>query len=150
MRHPIRLVVLAAIVGVVSIIAVWIRPVALPEASTVSIGGTTITVTLATSPTQRERGLSGRARLEPNNGMLFVFDAEGSHGIWMKDMNFAIDVLWLDNTGTIVDIAENVSPATFPMVFKPNTPARFVLELPALFAQNHSVKVGASILLPKE
>ena len=42
----------------------------------------------------KRKGLSGR--VETNDEMLFVFEREDYYGFWMKDMNFPIDIAWLD------------------------------------------------------
>ena len=74
--------------------------------------------------------------------MLFVFEQLGYPGIWMKDMQFSIDVLWLDQTNTIVDIREVVSPETYPQVFAPKAKSIFVIELPADSYKNTKLKLA--------
>src|SRR5690606_29825935 len=41
-------------------------------------------------------GLSKYDMLPQTQGMLFVFDGSQSACMWMKDMNFAIDIVWLN------------------------------------------------------
>ncbi len=113
--------------------------------STILINGTPLAITRAVTVAQRQQGLSNREHLAPNHGMLFVFDTPDRHGIWMKDMRFPIDILWLDPNGTVVDLQSNVSPETYPTVFTPKMPAQYVLELPAGFSQNHDVRIGTTI-----
>lgn len=113
----------------------------------VTVGDTTIYVETVATESARERGLSGRDGLAPNTGMLFVFDTDGAWGIWMKDMQFSIDILWLAEDGTVVTIAPNTSPDSYPTSFRPSSPARYVLELPAGFAAAHSIGVGTQIVL---
>jgi hypothetical protein len=114
---------------------------------TVTVGDTTIYVETVATNAARERGLSGRDNLAPNSGMLFVFDTDQEWGIWMKDMKFSIDILWLAQDGTVVTVAPNVSPNSYPQSFRPTTPARYVLELPAGFAVQHSIGVGSKFTL---
>ena len=111
-------------------------------APAVRIAGTTIHVEIADEPEEQRKGLSGRDALAPGNGMLFVFDRDDTYGIWMKDMRFAIDVLWVVEDGTIVDIRERVTPETYPDVFSPKVPARYVLEVPADFVDLYGVRIG--------
>jgi uncharacterized protein len=94
----------------------------------IQVAGRSIEVLIADTPTKLQLGLSGYPGLKENEGMLFVFDKADYHGIWMKDMLFSIDILWLDDDLNVVDAHTNVSPDTFPDVFQPKTPARFVLE----------------------
>jgi uncharacterized membrane protein (UPF0127 family) len=87
------------------------------ERDIIALGNTLITADIANTPEKRALGLSGRETLLPDTGMLFVFDTPGSHDIWMKDMRFPIDILWIDINGTIVHIEKNVSPDTYPSLF---------------------------------
>lgn len=102
------------------------------------IGETSLKIVIADTPKERGKGLSGKDDLESKEGLFFIFDKDDYHGIWMKDMNFAIDIIWLDSTMQIVDFKEKVHPSTFPEVFEPNKKARYVLEVPAgFFLKNH-------------
>lgn len=106
----------------------------------------TIYVSIADNELSREHGLSGRAGLSPNEGMLFVFPVDGRYAFWMKDMRFAIDILWLANDGTITYIQPSVVPATYPESFTPKTGlARYVLELPAGYTIENNIKVGDKV-----
>ncbi len=95
------------------------------------IGSQTFRLRVAGDAEERAQGLGGVAALTQNEGMLFAFPDDGLHGIWMKDMRIPIDILWLSNGFQVVDFAEKVSPDSFPRVFTPATPARFVVELSA-------------------
>ncbi|HEY6021161.1 MAG TPA: DUF192 domain-containing protein, partial [Candidatus Paceibacterota bacterium] len=113
-----------------------------PEQRIVTVGDTSIYVDVADTEVSRERGLSGRDGLVPNSGMLFVFDNDGKWGIWMKDMKFSIDIVWLAQDGTVITIAPDTAPDTYPKAFYPTKPARYVVELPAGFAKAHSIQAG--------
>jgi len=104
--------------------------------------GGSFKVEISDTPRERSQGLSGREELVPESGMLFIFSRSDYHGIWMKDMNFPIDILWIDETGIIVDIQKNIHPDTYPEVFKPRRPARFVLEIPSGAVDNSELHVG--------
>ena len=81
--------------------------------------------------------------------MLFVFPKSDIYAFWMKDMLVPIDIFWLDAQGHIVSIARNVATSTYPNVFYPVAPARYVLETAAGFANAHSIATGTSLLLQK-
>ena len=108
----------------------------------INIGGSVIRATIADTFEAREKGLGDRDSLSEDEGMLFIFPREDRYGIWMKDMRFSIDILWLSADGTIVDMRENVSPSTYPTSFLPKLSAQFVLELPAGFATAHNIRIG--------
>src|SRR3989344_4821508 len=82
--------------------------------TTVTIGDLNIEAQIASTADKRKKGLSELDELPIANGMLFVFDKVGSYPIWMKDMKFPIDIIWIDGSSTgekkIVDIAENALP----------------------------------------
>lgn len=113
----------------------------------ISVGESWLTVEVADTELARERGLSGRASLKEGTGLLFVFDKDGTWGIWMKDMNFPIDIVWLDASGVVVSVAAEVSPDTYPEVFYPSALARYVLEVPAGYAEKAGIAEGVKIVL---
>ncbi|MFT5281071.1 MAG: uncharacterized membrane protein (UPF0127 family) [Flavobacteriaceae bacterium] len=100
------------------------------ETISVSIDNHQFQMTLSDIQGKRTAGLSGTEKLEEDEGMLFVFDRSDYHGIWMKDMNYALDILWLDCDKNIITIRENISPATYPEVFLPTSRACYVVEIP--------------------
>jgi uncharacterized membrane protein (UPF0127 family) len=108
----------------------------------VSIGSQVVHVRIADTDKSREKGLSGTSGLGENEGMLFIFAVPGRWGLWMKDMKYSIDMLWLDGNKKIIYKVENVSPDTFPKVFLPDKDARYVLELPAGFSSKNQVSLG--------
>lgn len=113
--------------------------------STVQIGGKMVRVTVVATPEARQNGLGGRNGLAPDEGMLFIFPKDGKYGFWMKNMKFPIDILWLSASGEVVSMAQNVPPDTYPRVFTPTAPARYVLELPAGYAKAYTVDVGDEV-----
>src|SRR3989338_2460075 len=112
---------------------------------TAQVGGKTVRVTAADTPATRQRGLGERNNLAPDEGMLFIFPQDGKYGFWMKNMKFPIDILWLSEARRIVYMAQSVSPETYPQVFTPSIPARYVLELPAGYAKAYTVDVGDEV-----
>ncbi len=106
------------------------------------IGGITLNIDIVNTEAEREKGLSGREGLEENEGMLFVFEKEGYYGFWMKDMKFAIDIVWLDKNKKIVHVEKNVSPETYPKVFNSPIPNLYVLETPVGFLVKNNIQIG--------
>jgi uncharacterized membrane protein (UPF0127 family) len=60
----------------------------------------------------------------------------------MKDMKFSIDIIWLDKDLQVVYFEENVSPDTYPNVFKPDKKAKYILEVNAHFVSKNHIKYG--------
>ena len=67
-------------------------------------------VEVADTLNEREKGLSGKQSLEINKGMLFIFEKETLSGFWMKDMNFPIDIIWIDKNMRIIGIEKSPVP----------------------------------------
>lgn len=122
---------------------------ALPGGDQVRIvfGNTTLSAEIADESAERILGLSGREALGDREGLLFVFDAPGRHGIWMKDMLFPIDIIWLDANFQIVGLETNVSPDTFPTSFNPEGDAKYVLEVNAGLSESSGVVLGDEIVI---
>jgi hypothetical protein len=99
----------------------------------VHINDASVKVEIVDKQESRVLGLSGRAELKKDTGMLFIFDRENFHGIWMKDMNFHIDILWINESYKIVGIKKDAKPDTFPETFYPKTISKYVLELSSGF-----------------
>jgi uncharacterized membrane protein (UPF0127 family) len=89
-----------------------------------------ITIEVVDTPELRRQGLSGRESLAEDRGMLFVFEEPSTDNcFWMKDMNFSIDMVWLNENREVVTVASNISPETYPETFCPELPAKYGLEL---------------------
>jgi len=99
-------------------------------------------VEVADTLEKRRAGLSGRKKLEENRGMLFAFDTPDIHGIWMKDMNFSIDILWVDKDYRIIDIKQQARPESFPNIFYPRADAVYIIEVRSGFTRLHNINIG--------
>lgn len=110
-------------------------------------GGVSLRIEYATTSAAREKGLSGRVSIPNAYGMLFVFPMSDYYGFWMKDMLVPLDIFWLDDQGQVVWIQKDVATSTYPNVFKPTEPARYVLETVAGFADLYQVATGTPLLL---
>lgn len=109
---------------------------------TLIYGDVSVTAEIADDIPKQRLGLSGRTVLSEGIGMLFIFENDDFHGIWMKDMLFSIDIIWLDKNLTIIDFERNISPETYPEIFKPHVRSRYVLEINAGFVNKHNIEIG--------
>lgn len=140
---PATVGVLVLCLGVVTAraAAVEVNP-PLPTGTVVIAERVTVTAELARSVSEQTRGLSGRPGLTAGRGMLFVYADARPVGIWMKDMRFPLDILWIRD-GRIVRIEANAPPlqAAGPERVYTAT-AHLVLEVPAGFAAREKIRVG--------
>ena len=112
----------------------------------ITYGGARIRVLLADSPRRMMLGLMHRSGLGKAEGMLFVPGHNAMHGIWMHNMRFSIDILWLSRNGKVVDMLENAKPCTSIFncpTYKPSRPSFYILELAAGSARRMGVKAGS-------
>jgi uncharacterized membrane protein (UPF0127 family) len=80
---------------------------------------------------------------------LFAFGSEGEHSIWMKDMNYAIDIIWVEKSGRIVHLKENATPESYPESFASPKPAWYVIEAPAGFVAKQGIEIGDEVVVPQ-
>lgn len=100
-----------------------------------------------TTPEAQKEGLSGRQSMKDTEGLLFDFGVPGSRCMWMKDMLFSIDMIWLDTSQTITTIKENVSPDTFPESFCGTDKDAYVIEVNAGVVKEAKLSVGQQLKL---
>jgi uncharacterized membrane protein (UPF0127 family) len=120
------------------------KPV-LPTAITPS--GSTIKLELAISDEERATGLMFRDFLPDNRGMLFLFGSNDQWSIWMKNCFIALDIVWLDERGVVIDVKESAPPCKLDPCpsYAPLKPAYAVLELAGGSASKHGVRAGATL-----
>lgn len=106
------------------------------------LGGKSFTALVANTDLLRDKGLGDRDGLADGQAMLFTFDRDDLYAFWMKDMRFSIDMLWLDHDLDVVWVEKNVSPDSYPHVYTPAKPARYVLETNAGELEALHIKVG--------
>src|SRR5437879_10662025 len=68
-----------------------------------------VSLEVAATPAERERGLMYRTSLAEGRGMLFVFDADGNQSFWMKNTLIPLDLLFIARDGTVVGIHANAT-----------------------------------------
>jgi uncharacterized membrane protein (UPF0127 family) len=103
------------------------------------------TIEVVDTPEARERGLSGREVIPDDYGMLFVFEMADEYGFWMKDMQVPIDIVWIDDDGQVVYIQHELSPDTYPAIYAPPVPARYVLETRAGYVRERGWEAGTRL-----
>lgn len=119
-----------------------------PNTKDMYLGPAKVRASIAMTWPERIAGLSFTPYLPDDVVKLFVFDTPGSHAIWMKDMLYPIDIIWLDADGKVVHIKENATPESFPESFSSPVPAVYVIETVAGFVSLHNITNGMTVNLP--
>ena len=112
---------------------------------------TVVSLEVARTEPERNRGLMHRQSMPDRAGMIFIFDRPGIYPFWMKDTLIALDMFWTDTSGKVVWIAESVPPCPADPCpqYPPKAVASYVIETNAGFAKRHGVKIGDVITLRK-
>ena len=115
---------------------------------TVQLDDKLLQVYIADTDPRRMRGLMFETEsfLADDKGMLFVFDEPGNRSMWMKNMQFHLDIIWFNENGNVVSIEKNVPPCITPVevmscksvgVSANNT--KYVLELISGYVDQYSI-----------
>jgi len=114
----------------------------------VKIGADVVKAEVADTPELRLKGLSGRSRLEPGHGMLFVFDEPCKPDFWMRGTAIPLSIAFIKDDGAIVRIAR-MEPNDLRRV-APDQPVRYALEVRQGWFEDHGISAGAKAELPAE
>ena len=101
-------------------------------------------VEMADTPTEREMGLMYRASMPKDHGMIFEFRPTREVSMWMKNCLFPQDMLFLDDDGTVLGIAENARPGSERLI-TPGFPIASVLELNGGLVKELGIKPGDKV-----
>lgn len=139
-------------------------------AARVTVGSAVFSAEVARTAIEQARGLSFRAGLGQNDGMVFLFGSSTVRYFWMKDMNFPLDMIWIGGgspspifqnkisegsqgktwEGKVLGFAENAAPQPGTPLWKlkiysspPGVDA--VLEVSAGTVAKDDIKIGDTV-----
>ena len=117
--------------------------VTFPEAP----GTPKVDVELATTEKEITRGLMYRRSMPEEHGMLFHLEERREHTFWMHNTCMPLDMLFIDEDGTVVGIVESATPLT-DSSRTVGCPSVLVLEVNAGWCRRHGVKAGQKLGIP--
>ncbi len=88
-----------------------------------------------------QTGLMYRKSMQDDRGMLFVFDDERPRSFYMKNTEFALDIIFLNSKNEVVSIQKNAKPLDHASLSS-NAPASFVLEVNAGLSERWTLETG--------
>ncbi len=110
-------------------------------------GQARFSVEVADDRAERAKGLMFRESMAANAGMLFVYPAPKQVGFWMKNTLIPLDMLFLDQTGTVKRIHEMAIPQdTTPIMGGQDIMA--VLEINGGLAKSLGITEGSEMRHP--
>ncbi len=116
--------------------------VVFPEAA-----GAKVDAEIARSEHDVTRGLMYRTEMPADHGMLFQLPRREEQIFWMRNTCLSLDMLFLDEDGTVVGVLERV-PILNEAPRTVRKPSRYVLEVNAGWAAAHGVRAGMRAKLP--
>lgn len=133
---------LRALISLASLFITGHAAAQLPVAE-LSTGMHRIEAEVAASFESRAIGLMNRSQMPPQRGMLFIFTAEATHCMWMRNTLLPLSVAFLDAGGTIINI-EDMQPQT-ETTHCARQPARYALEMNAGWFAQRGIKPGMKL-----
>ena len=118
-------------------------------AHVLQVGNKTILVEIADTKQKQEAGLSGRPRLQNNQGMLFDFKNSTAPAFWMIGMKFNLDFIWISQnkiTGITAGVPAPKAGEKLPLYYPP-APSSEVLEVNAGWAKENNIQIGDGVTL---
>ncbi|OGZ26840.1 MAG: hypothetical protein A2365_01425 [Candidatus Nealsonbacteria bacterium RIFOXYB1_FULL_40_15] len=103
---------------------------------------------VAKTQEEKARGLMFREKLEKGKAMLFPYEEGGIYSFWMKNMNFPLDIIWINKDKKIVYIEENVPPCKTKECPNYRHEGKYILEINAGLSEEYGIRTGDAVDLP--
>ena len=110
---------------------------------------TSFNIEIAESEYETQTGLMYRKGMKDDQGMLFIFKEEQMHSFYMKNTEFALDIIYIKSDLTIASFQENAEPYN-ENGLSSQVPIQYVLEVNAGLAQKWLLEVGDKIQYQKK
>ncbi len=101
-------------------------------------------VELAVTPEEHARGLMYRSHLDPDAGMLFVFDDARVQRFWMKNTLIPLDMIFIAPDRRIAGVVANAVPQTETERMVPAR-SQYVLEIGGGLAAQLGIHAGEQV-----
>ena len=114
----------------------------------IELQGQRYVVEIADDDAERARGLMFRDAMPDARGMLFIHEEQAPLAYWMKNTRIPLDILYFDDTRTLVSQQRGVPPCSLGDAcpnYPSSAPARYVLELNAGQAERLGLQDGAEL-----
>ena len=103
-----------------------------------------IDIEIAETEYETSTGLMYRKGMEKNQGMIFIFDYVGMHSFYMKNTEFDIDIIFIDDELKIASYHDRAR-AMDETGISSKVPIRYVLEISAGLRSQWGLEVGDQI-----
>jgi uncharacterized membrane protein (UPF0127 family) len=103
-----------------------------------------VTVEIARTARQIQRGLMYREHMPPDHGMLFLMGPERIQSFWMRNTLISLDMIFIGKDMTVAGVVANTEPLT-DTSRRVDRPSSYVLEVNAGWAAAHHVGAGTRV-----
>jgi uncharacterized membrane protein (UPF0127 family) len=153
-NFKVKITKLSLLVIMVPLLAIGCNKNSTPVTTTYDqfqVGEATLNVEVENTESGREVGLSGRASLPQDQGMLFVFETADRYGFWMKGMQFPLDFIWI-KAGRVAEITRDIpiEPGVADNAlhdYRPLESIDSILEVNAGWALAHNIQINDPAVL---
>ena len=126
-----------------SMLTVFAQPFMDVEKTSIVVGDKKIEVEVADEPHERQLGLMHRMKLDPNSGMIFVYEDAKQRSFWMKNTHIPLSIAYIDANCTVVHMSDMTPLSTVGV--PSNLPAQFALEMNQGWFEVNGISIGDSI-----
>jgi uncharacterized protein len=118
---------------------------------TIKIDNDTVKVEVAKSPEERQRWLMFREDPIPmDSAMLLVYGKPDLYALWLINIQYNLDLIWLDENGHVVYAIENAQICTNPFdasecTYKNTSPAKYVIAASSGFIASHNISTSSTM-----
>lgn len=102
-------------------------------------------VYLAENPEQQRRGLMFVRSMPDTTGMLFIYEHDDIHAMWMKNTFIPLDMIFARSDGTVSSVISHTTPRSLNSN-RSREPVRYVLELNAGIARRMGIDQGSRLI----
>lgn len=146
-RENIRLLLGATVVVFVTLLLITL--LASRKSTKVIVVDQTFRVMVAKTDKEKQIGLSNKKQIAKDQGMLFIFNNSDYYSFWMKNMEFPIDIIYINGNKvtTVVDSAKVPNTNTNLTIYQPQDKSDKVLEINAGLANKYNIKKGSTVTI---
>ncbi len=110
---------------------------------------TTLDIEIAESEYETQTGLMYRNSMKDNQGMLFIFPDVAVHSFYMKNTEFALDIIYIDEDLKIASFQKNAQPFN-QTGLSSKVPVKYVLEVNAGLSDEWGLEIDDTVSFIKD
>jgi uncharacterized protein len=107
-----------------------------------------IVVEIAETLEEQSLGLMNRDPITYDQGMLFIYSEPQIASMWMKNVNFPLDLIFIDNRQLILNIKANAKPRTSEL-HESNGLCKYVVEVLGGFCEKYKIEKEQKVVLKR-